>query len=122
MRKLFIPVALALLMSVCGSAAAQERGIAFSVAWSPDAETIAVGSSTGIWFFDTSFAELGYVDVGIDDEQWNWPISLRWNADGNLLAVGYPVVGDDGGDIKIVDVGKREVITRINVGDWGERL
>ena len=103
-------------------ASAQDRGIAFSVAWSPDGEKIAVGSKTGIWFYDTDFNDIGYLDLRINDQKWIWPISLRWNADGDLLAVGYPVVGDDGGDIQIIDVGKREVITRINVGDWGERL
>ncbi len=122
MRVLFATVSLALLMSVCGSAAAQERGIAFSVAWSPDGEMIAVGSKTGIWFFDTDFNEIGYLDLRINDQKWTWPISLRWNPDGDLLAVGFPVVGDDGGDIQIIEVSKREVITRINVGDWGERL
>ena len=42
-------------LALCGIATAQERGWALSAVWSPDGETIAVGSSTGIWLFDTGF-------------------------------------------------------------------
>lgn len=122
MRVLFVIVNLALLMSVCEIASAQERGIAFSIEWSPDGEKIAVGSTTGIWFFDTEFNDIGYLDLRVNDQKWTWPISLRWNAAGNLLAVGFPMIGDDSGDIQIIDVGKREVITRIYARDWEERL
>ena len=101
-------------------ASAQDRGIATSIAWSPDGETIAIGSSTGVWFFDRDFNEIAYVEVelvvGPNDGGgiWTSPTSLAWNSAGNLLAVGFPVVGNGGDEIQIVDYDRLEVITSIN--------
>ena len=122
MRSLLLLVYANLLMLLCGVVSAQERGIAFSVAWSPDGEKIAVGSSTGIWFFDTSFNDLGYVDLSLADEKWNWPLSVEWNAASDLLAVSYPVLGADGGDIQVIDFNDLRVITRIHTEDWTQWL
>lgn len=122
MLRLYVLIFTAALLLVSGATSAQNRGIAFSIAWSPDSEKIAVGSSTGIWFFDTDFNELGYVDVRIDDEQWNWPISIEWNAASDLLAVAYPVTGAEGGAIQVIDFANLVVITRIDTVHWEEWL
>lgn len=55
------------------------RGIAHTLAWRPDGEVLAVGSSTGIWFFDEAFNELGRLaeDTPID--------TLEWSPDGQHL-------------------------------------
>ncbi len=103
-------------------ASAQDRGIATAIDWSPDGETIAIGSSTGVWLFDTDFNDLGFVDVGLT-EWWHWPKSLEWNAAGTLLAVGYPKDRYPGAsEIQIIDVDKLEIITEINLGYLKEWL
>ena len=71
-------------------ASAQDRGLATRIAWSPDAETIAIGSSKGLWFFDTDFNDVGSVDIGLTEWWHTGPLSLEWSAAGDLLAVGYP--------------------------------
>lgn len=55
------------------------RGTAYTLAWRPDGEVLAVGSATGVWFFDENFSELGRLakDVPID--------SLEWSPDGEHL-------------------------------------
>ena len=100
---------------LCGLAYAQDRGWPISAVWSPDGETIAVGSSTGIWLFDTGFKELGFVKT-VPEEIIGSSLSLDWNASGNLLAVGYPG-NNPSGPIHIIDVGKRELVTLIEYGD-----
>ena len=103
-------------------ASAQDRGIATAIDWSPDGETIAIGSSEGVWLFDTDFNDLGFVDVGLT-EWWHWPTSLEWNAAGTLLAVGYPVDSYPGAsEIQIIDVDRLEIITEINLGYLKEWL
>ena len=123
MNKLTLCVAAICVIWVCNITSAQDRGYATAIAWSPDGETIAVGSLNGIWFFDTELNDVNYVDVGLKPNKgWIWPGSLEWNATGNLLAVGYPVAGNGSGDIQIIDVDKLEVITNIDVTDWEEVL
>lgn len=114
---------------VSAIASAQDRGFATSIAWSPDGETIAIGSSTGgVWFFDTDFNEVAYVEVEpkfgpkFGGGRWTSPTSLAWNSAGNLLAVAFPVTGYGGNDIQIVDYDKLEVITSITVGMWKQQL
>lgn len=55
------------------------RGTAYTLAWRPDGEVLAVGSSTGVWFFDEDFNELGRLaeDMTVD--------SLEWSPDGERL-------------------------------------
>ena len=102
--------------SLCSVTYAQDRGFASAIEWSPDGETIAVASSTGVWFFDTDFNELGLVKV--KHFAGNSPRSLNWNAAGDLLAVGYPMVAEDS-PIQIIDVSKLEIITEIGLpGLW----
>ena len=55
MYRMRILLALAVSLALSGIVSAQERGWATAIAWSPDGETIAVGSSTGVWFFDADF-------------------------------------------------------------------
>ena len=45
--------------SLCSVTYAQDRGFASAIEWSPDGETIAVASSTGVWFFDTGLQRIG---------------------------------------------------------------
>ena len=128
MRRLTLCVVAICMIWVCNIISAQDRGYATSIAWSPDGETIAVGSSTGVWFFDTEFNELGYVEVDLEygptvnERLWTSPNSLEWNAAGNLLAVGFPVIGNGVSDIQIVDFNRLEVITKIDMSDWREPL
>lgn len=100
---------------LCSLAYAQDRGWPISAVWSPDGKTIAVGSSTGIWFFDTGFKELGFVKT-VPEEIIGSSLSLDWNASGELIAVGYPG-NNPSGPIHIIDVGKQEIVTLIEYGD-----
>ena len=110
------------LIWACNAISAQDRGYALSIAWSPDGERIAVGSTTGVWFFDTESSVLGTVDLRPAGMNYTLPTALEWNAAGDLLAVAFPTVVEDGGDIQIVRVDDLEVITRIFLYDWGEWL
>lgn len=108
-RTLSIGVLLAVLCNSMPTDAG-DRGWAASIAWSPDGDTIAVGSTTGIWLFDNDFNEVGYVQVKQGEGE---PArALAWNAPGDLLAVGYPKA-HSGGPIQIIDVRKRKIITEI---------
>jgi len=121
MKWLMLCIMAAGMIWVSPFASAQDRGIATAIDWSPDGEIIAIGSSTGVWLFDTDFNDAGFVDVGLT-EWWHWPKSLEWNAAGTLLAVGYPLDRYPGAsEIQIIDVDKLEIITEINLGyleDW----
>lgn len=122
MKSLMLCLMAAAMIWVSPIESAQDRGIATAIEWSPDGETIAIGSSTGVWLFDTDFNDVGFVDVGLT-EWWHWPKSLEWNAAGTLLAVGYPKDRYPGvSEIQIIDVDKLEVITEINLGHLDEWL
>ena len=122
MKRLALCMALIYVIWACNITSARDRGFALSIAWSPDGETIAVGSTNGVWLFDSEFNEVGYVEIRPDSRKLTLPISLEWNAAGNLLAVGYPTVRDDGGDIQIINVDDLEIITRIYLKNWEEWL
>ena len=114
MKRLALFLAAVWVISLCSITAAQDRGWATSIVWSPDGETIAIGSSTGIWFFDNEFNELGHVPVKFDNlkpGEPDSPRSLDWHAAGELLAVGFPM--SMSGPTQIIDVNKREVINEI---------
>ena len=98
-------------ISLCGFTYAQDRGWPLSAVWNPDGKTIAVGSSTGVWFFDTGFNELGFVKT-LPEEIIGSSLSLDWNASGDLLAVGFPGINPSG-PIHIIDVNKLRVIAVI---------
>ena len=105
-----------------GATIGQDRGWATAIAWRPDGEMIAIASTTGIWLFDGEFNELGYVRVKQAEFDVPWlrqdkqrvlpPISLSWNAAGDLLAVGNMQIGE--GPIQIIDIGKLEVISEMS--------
>ena len=58
---------------------------ATTIVWSPDGETIAVGSSDGLWFFDEAFNVVGY--VAIPQFEGFPPTTMDWSADGSLIAM-----------------------------------
>jgi|GEM_PF-3685279 len=55
------------------------RGTAYTLAWRPDGEVLAVSSSTGVWFFDEDFNELGRLAEGTS------VYHLEWSPDGKRL-------------------------------------
>ena len=88
-------------MIICGvTTYAQDRGWASSIAWSPDGQTIAVGSSAGVWLFDNDFNEVGYVNI--DQRERNRSSFVEWNAFSDLLVYAGPNIDS----AKIVDVSK----------------
>lgn len=105
--RLWFAAALLLLLSNIGSA--QERGWATSIAWSPDGETIAVGSNTGLWFFDTEFTESGY--VATREMAGYPPTTIDWNAKGDLVAISYSHFTDI--PMLIIDANLQEIKTVI---------
>jgi len=113
--RLNFAAALLLLLSNIGSA--QERGWATSIAWSPDGKTIAVGSSTGVWFFDNDFNEMGYVQVEhkVAYADSISPLSLEWNATGDLLAAAFPKKPAHTEYIRIIAANELEVINAIQI-------
>ena len=97
------------LIWACNTISAQDRGWASSIAWSPDGQTIAVGSDSGIWFFDNDFNEVGHVDIKQQADSRK-PRFVAWNASGDLLV--YSGITID--SVKVVDVSKLEVIAEID--------
>ncbi|MCY4064186.1 MAG: hypothetical protein OXG53_17585 [Chloroflexi bacterium] len=100
---------LALALAASGIGYAQDRGWATAIAWSPDGETIAVGSSTGVWLFDTEFNETGY--VATPEMKGYPPDSIDWNASGDLIAIS---VRNDDTPVLIISAENLRVITQIN--------
>ncbi len=95
---------------LCGITHAQDRGAASSIAWSPDGETIALASSTGLWLFDNNFNEIGSVDI---ESNYRFPTRfVEWNSTGDLVAV----TDMHGRPIRVVDIGELKVITEIDAG------
>ena len=85
MNKLGLLLAITCVVSLCGIAFAQDRGWATAIAWSPDGKTIAIGSTTGVWFFDNDFVEIGFVAT----PQLNGypPTTLDWNVASDMVVV-----------------------------------
>ena len=97
---------------------ANDRGAATAIAWSPDGETIAVASTTGLWLFDSDFNEIGYVPTPELDA--HPPSTMDWHASGKWIAVSnhnFEKRYDDdrsrksGFPILVIDVPKRKVIS-----------
>lgn len=112
MRRLKSCLAAIFVIWVCAITSAQDRGFASAIEWSPDGETIAIASNTGVWFFDSRFNELGYVEVKQGKSGLS-PRSLDWNAMGDLLAVAFPLVSGSDTPIQIIDVNEFRVIAEI---------
>ena len=119
MQKLILLITVLCTVCLSNIAFAQDRGWATAIAWSPDGETIAVASTTGLWLFDTDFNEVGHVET---PEFEGLPATtIDWNASGNLIALGiatYDKYQDERSfngkfPILVVDVTNWEVIARI---------
>jgi hypothetical protein len=39
------------------------RGTANDIAWRPDGQSLVVGGSLGVWFYDNDFNEIGYLEM-----------------------------------------------------------
>ena len=115
MRKLRAYLAMICAMWVCTITSAQDRGFASAIEWSPDGETIAIASDKGVWFFDNEFNELGFIELWQDMLFIRSPRSLSWNADGDLVAVAFPVYYDSEHPVLIIDVTRFEVIAEHDV-------
>ncbi len=99
---------------VCIITTAQDRGFASAIEWSPDGETIAIASDKGVWFFDNEFNELGFVELW-QDMYIRSPRSLSWNADGDLVAIAFPMYYDSEHPVLIIDVTRFKVIAEHDV-------
>ena len=108
MRRLTLFLAAISMLWTCGITQAQDRGAASSIAWSPDGETIAVGSTTGLWFFDNDFNQLGFVEVELGMS--TWPKFVDWNSTGDYVVFSNMLTNP----ISVVDVSKLKVITEID--------
>ena len=108
MNRLSLFIAAAWVMSLCGLTLAQDRGAASSIAWSPDGEKIAVGSTSGLWFFDNDFNQLGFVEVELGMSAW--PKFVEWNSTGDYVVFANMLTNP----ISVVDVSKLKVITLID--------
>lgn len=115
-------LALAWALTMSGISYAQDRGWATAIAWSPDGETIAVGSSTGLWLFDNEFNEIGF--VATPEFEGVPPTTIDWHTRGDLLAIGignYDNYHDNRLErslsgvfpILVVDFNRRAVISRV---------
>lgn len=76
-------------------------GIPTSIAASPDGETLAVGSSIGVWFLDAAtLTPNGFWDTGV------WVNSVEYSTDGRYLKVNETVYDTAGGTPAGVDAGQ----------------
>ncbi|MCY3779378.1 MAG: WD40 repeat domain-containing protein [Chloroflexi bacterium] len=111
-RNMFL--AAAWTMIICGSIYAQDRGAASSISWSPDGQTIAVASTTGLWLFDNEFNELGNLDL--EPDIMSQERFVAWDSTGDYVVYSGPLITQ----ISIVDVSKLKVITAIaDTYTWG---
>lgn len=110
MYRICLILALGWALAASGVGYAQDRGWATAIAWSPDGETIAVGSSTGVWFFDTEFNETGF--VATPEMKGYPPDSIDWNVSGDMIAIGFR---NDDTPILIISAEDQRVITQIKV-------
>ena len=104
---------------LCGGVVfGRDGGVAVSIAWSPDGDTIAVGSTTGVWFFDSDLREMAH--LALPDFKGFPANTLDWNATGDLLALGYEGIDSVKHEfpIVIVDVAEQMVVSRIPVPLW----
>jgi len=58
------------------------RGTAYTLAWRPDGEVLAVGSSTGVWFFDENFNELAHLEESANIYK------IVWSPDSKRIVLG----------------------------------
>lgn len=86
MKTLLYAIVIAIYWPFSAITYAKPSGWATAIAWSPDGDTIAVGSSDGLWFFDDSFNEIGH--VALPQLEGFPPTTLDWSADGSMLALG----------------------------------
>lgn len=122
MKTLFRCIILLYCSLLAAATAAEPSGWATSIAWSPDGDTIAVGSSDGLWLFDDAFNEVGRLPL--PQFEGFPPTTLDWSADGSLIALAitqiphlnreYRIYTGDF-PILIVDAAKQAVINIIDL-------
>ena len=109
MDKIITVFSLVWVISLCGITVAQDRGWAASIAWSRDGELVAIGSNTGVWFFDPDFNEKGYVAT---PKMGGYPpTTMDWNAASDLVAISGAGFRND--PVLVVDVNAQEVVSAI---------
>lgn len=119
--KQFVTIVTALwLLIACNTSLAYERGVATAIAWSPDGETIAVASTTGLWLFDTDFNEIGFVPTPALDAYP--PSTMDWHASGKWIALSnhnyqerydHDRSRETGFPILVIDVAQRKVVSTV---------
>ncbi len=57
------------------------RGAILTAAWNPQGDVVAISSDQGIWLYDNTFADMGFLNAGVNEH-------IAWNADGTKLATG----------------------------------
>ena len=100
------------LMSLCGITSAQDRGFASAIEWSPDGETIAIASTTGVWFFDTEFNDWASfksskASITCHRDPWTGTPPVI------LLLLDFPMYATVDKHIQIIDVDELAIITEI---------
>lgn len=120
-RNLILALTAICAFALGGATRAQDRGWATAIAWSPDGETIAVGSSTGVWLFDTEFNQIGH--AATPELQGYPPTTMDWHANGDLIAVAIsnydPYYANSEASmsgkfpILVIDANRAEVISRL---------
>ena len=81
------------------------KGTVEDLVWSPDGETMVVGSSTGIYFYSaTTFEEQNYIPTE------KWVTTLAVSSDSRLIAS-----GETEGMVQVWDTFNRQLITALSI-------
>ncbi len=56
------------------------RGIATGLAWRPDGKVLAIGTATGVWFYDENLTSSGHLDI-------DGASQIAWDSSGGKIAI-----------------------------------